>query len=140
MAIAKYYFSIKRPQALRASNVVFILLRPQQVLQACYTDRYHCNPSTMRYTPTTSPVITTLCPLQPLHARYVYLVLRESVRVLRQRATICHASTVISGQITVVGDLHGKLDDLLTILYKVSYLQRISFNLSRQMLSPLSSI
>ncbi|XP_071524819.1 serine/threonine-protein phosphatase with EF-hands pef-1-like [Panulirus ornatus] len=55
---------------------------------------------------------------KPLHARYVYLVLRESVRVLRQRATICHASTAISGQITVVGDLHGKLDDLLTILYK----------------------
>ncbi|XP_071545564.1 serine/threonine-protein phosphatase with EF-hands pef-1-like [Panulirus ornatus] len=53
-----------------------------------------------------------------LHARYVYLVLREGVRVLRQRSTICHASTAISGQITVVGDLHGKLDDLLTILYK----------------------
>ncbi|KAG7162043.1 Serine/threonine-protein phosphatase with EF-hands pef-1-like [Homarus americanus] len=53
-----------------------------------------------------------------LHARYVYMVLREGVRVLRQRPTITHASTAISGQITVVGDLHGKLDDLLTVLYK----------------------
>ncbi|XP_050731187.1 serine/threonine-protein phosphatase with EF-hands 2-like isoform X2 [Eriocheir sinensis] len=55
---------------------------------------------------------------QTLHARYVYLLLREGVRVLRQRPTIMHASTAISGQITVVGDLHGKLDDLLTLLYK----------------------
>ncbi|XP_045134039.1 serine/threonine-protein phosphatase with EF-hands 2-like isoform X2 [Portunus trituberculatus] len=55
---------------------------------------------------------------QTLHARYVYLLLREGVRVLRQRATIMHASTAISGQITVIGDLHGKLDDLLTLLYK----------------------
>ncbi|XP_042228027.1 serine/threonine-protein phosphatase with EF-hands 2-like [Homarus americanus] len=53
-----------------------------------------------------------------LHVRYVYVLLREGVRVLRQRATVTHASTAISGQITVVGDLHGKLDDLLTILYK----------------------
>ncbi|XP_063585742.1 serine/threonine-protein phosphatase with EF-hands 2-like [Penaeus indicus] len=56
--------------------------------------------------------------LLPLHARYVYMILREGVRVLRQRTTITHATTAISGQITVVGDLHGKLDDLLTILYK----------------------
>ncbi|XP_042891839.1 serine/threonine-protein phosphatase with EF-hands 2-like isoform X2 [Penaeus japonicus] len=55
---------------------------------------------------------------KPLHARYVYMILREGVRVLRQRTTITHATTAISGQITVVGDLHGKLDDLLTILYK----------------------
>ncbi|XP_037776292.1 serine/threonine-protein phosphatase with EF-hands pef-1-like [Penaeus monodon] len=55
---------------------------------------------------------------RPLHARYVYMILREGVRVLRQRTTITHATTAISGQITVVGDLHGKLDDLLTILYK----------------------
>ncbi|KAK7072459.1 Protein phosphatase 2A ues, catalytic domain, partial [Halocaridina rubra] len=55
---------------------------------------------------------------QPLHPRYVYMILREGVRVLRQRPTIMHASTVIAGQITVIGDLHGKLDDLLTILYK----------------------
>nr|XP_045581215.1 serine/threonine-protein phosphatase with EF-hands 2-like [Procambarus clarkii] len=53
-----------------------------------------------------------------LHSRYVYVVLREGVRVLRQRPTVTQASTAISGQVTVVGDLHGKLDDLLTVLYK----------------------
>ncbi|KAK8748422.1 hypothetical protein OTU49_016134, partial [Cherax quadricarinatus] len=53
-----------------------------------------------------------------LHARYVYVLLREAVRVLRQRPTVMHASTAISGQMTVVGDIHGKLNDLLTILYK----------------------
>ena len=66
------------------------------------------------------PFLLPFPPLQQtLHARYVYLLLREGVRVLRQRATIIHASTAISGQITIVGDLHGKLDDLLTLLYKV---------------------
>nr|XP_045623056.1 serine/threonine-protein phosphatase with EF-hands 2-like [Procambarus clarkii] len=53
-----------------------------------------------------------------LHARYVYMLLQEAVRVLRQRPTVNQASAAISGQITVVGDLHGKLNDLITILYK----------------------
>lgn len=63
-------------------------------------------------------IVDTFKKKRPLHARYVYMILREGVRVLRQRTTITHATTAISGQITVVGDLHGKLDDLLTILYK----------------------
>ncbi|CAL4123229.1 unnamed protein product, partial [Meganyctiphanes norvegica] len=53
-----------------------------------------------------------------LHVKYVYLILREGVRILRQRSTIVHISTAIAGQITVCGDLHGKLDDLIMILYK----------------------
>lgn len=56
-----------------------------------------------------------------LHARYVALILREAAKKLRRLDNINRASTEIKGSktVTVVGDLHGKLDDLLVILYKV---------------------
>jgi serine/threonine-protein phosphatase with EF-hand domain len=56
-----------------------------------------------------------------LHARYVAMVLREAAKKLRRLDNINRASTEIKGSktVTVVGDLHGKLDDLLVILYKV---------------------
>lgn len=55
------------------------------------------------------------------HARYVALILREAAKKLRRLDNINKASTEIKGSktVTVVGDLHGKLDDLLVILYKV---------------------
>lgn len=57
-----------------------------------------------------------------LHARYVALILREGARKLRRLDNINRASTQIKAStVTVVGDLHGKLDDLLVILYKVSW-------------------
>jgi serine/threonine-protein phosphatase with EF-hand domain len=57
-----------------------------------------------------------------LHARYVAMILREAAKKLRRLDNINRASTEIKGSktVTVVGDLHGKLDDLLVILYKVS--------------------
>lgn len=55
-----------------------------------------------------------------LHARYVAMILREAARKLRRLDNINRASTQIKAStVTVVGDLHGKLDDLLVILYKV---------------------
>lgn len=58
-----------------------------------------------------------------LHARYVALILREAAKKLRRLDNINRASTEIKGSktVTVVGDLHGKLDDLLVILYKVRH-------------------
>jgi serine/threonine-protein phosphatase with EF-hands len=55
------------------------------------------------------------------HARYVAMILREAAKKLRRLDNINKASTEIKGSktVTVVGDLHGKLDDLLVILYKV---------------------
>ena len=40
--------------------------------------------------------------------------------MLMQLPNVSRVSTCVSGFITVVGDLHGKLDDLYVILQKVS--------------------
>lgn len=58
-----------------------------------------------------------------LHAKYVAMILREGAKKLRRLDNINKASTQVKGSktVTVVGDLHGKLDDLLVILYKVKF-------------------
>ncbi|KAL7631526.1 UNVERIFIED_CONTAM: hypothetical protein RMT77_018167 [Armadillidium vulgare] len=63
-------------------------------------------------------LIESLKKKKVVHPKYVCLLLREAAKELRKRPTVMNASTAISKQITIVGDLHGKLDDLLTILYK----------------------
>ncbi|KAL5292912.1 PPEF1 family protein [Megaselia abdita] len=51
-----------------------------------------------------------------IHA--IVLILRESIVSLQRMPNLNSVSTAISRQITVIGDLHGKLDDLLVIFYK----------------------
>uniref|UniRef100_A0A8C9KLZ1 Serine/threonine-protein phosphatase n=1 Tax=Panthera tigris altaica TaxID=74533 RepID=A0A8C9KLZ1_PANTA len=55
---------------------------------------------------------------QILHARYVLEVLFETKKVLKQMPNFTHVKTSPSKEITICGDLHGKLDDLLLIFYK----------------------
>nr|XP_048296565.1 serine/threonine-protein phosphatase with EF-hands 1 isoform X2 [Myodes glareolus] len=55
---------------------------------------------------------------QTLHAHYVLEVLYEARRVLKQMPNFSHITTFPSKEVTICGDLHGNLDDLLLIFYK----------------------
>nr|XP_054400360.1 serine/threonine-protein phosphatase with EF-hands 1 isoform X5 [Pongo abelii] len=55
---------------------------------------------------------------QILHAHYVLEVLFETKKVLKQMPNFTHIQTSPSKEVTICGDLHGKLDDLFLIFYK----------------------
>ncbi|CAM4779520.1 unnamed protein product [Rotaria magnacalcarata] len=55
---------------------------------------------------------------ESLHARYVLLILHEVRRILKRLPNVNVVSTHQSTCVTVVGDLHGSLSDLLLIFHK----------------------
>ncbi|EHB15250.1 Serine/threonine-protein phosphatase with EF-hands 2 [Heterocephalus glaber] len=55
---------------------------------------------------------------QQLHAHYVLHLLHETRRHLAQLPNITRVSSCYGKELTVCGDLHGQLDDLIFIFYK----------------------
>ncbi|TSK67215.1 Serine/threonine-protein phosphatase with EF-hands 2 [Bagarius yarrelli] len=66
----------------------------------------------------TNTLLSAFKEQQILHGKYVLQLLHETQKFLKQMPNIIHLSSSYAKEITICGDLHGRLDDLLLIFYK----------------------